>query len=344
MMGLLIVLAGCLVFAHRYLSADSLRRIPRRLLAGSVIWVLLLWGYVALIPAIEVRTLAEPVNVEYLDGKLSLVGYRLPEEPVQPGEEIIVTYYWRTNGFISQNYNLSSRLLFKPTGDLLTQHDLLWSGPPPVVAWMPGTTIRVRNRIMLPDDMPAIGSYWLMTRMWSGPADASVGLPVTATDEWLITPDGVVISETTVILDQFTVLNEAQQPYTFANGLTLAGQHVGALTGGDIEDRQLPLQFWWEASQAQETDTIQLLHLYQGDDYLIFDDEPFQGRFPTTDWPQGLTLEDSWAITLPEDISGEWQIIMGLYDPVTYERVAVTDADGNPQADHLIQIGTVTIE
>lgn len=343
MVGLLIMLAGLLVFAHHYFSANSLQRVPRRLLVGSVLWMLLLWAYMVVLPVVEMHTFAEPVSIEYLDGKLTLIGYRLPEEPVRPGEEIIVTYYWRTNAFIPQNYNLSSRLLYKPTGDLLTQHDLLWSGPPPVVAWMPGTTIRVRNRITLPEDMPVAGSYWLMTRLWSGPADASVGLPVTNTAEWLITPDGVVVDSLAVLSEDEVFLGPAVASYRFADNLWLQSYDFpDALVAGAGE---LPIMLWWRTESAPGRDLTQFFHVFQGDEFITGYDQPlFAGAFPTSDWPDGISVQDTVIMPLPDDLPpGDYQMVTGLYDPATVDRLPVVDHNTALQPDGLVQLGAFTI-
>jgi hypothetical protein len=81
------------------------------------------------------------------------------------------------------------------------------------------------------------------------------------------------------------------------------------------------------------------------ENYVIFDQTPFEGRFPTDDWPAGLQAMDSWTVTLPDDMpAGTYRLQTGLYDVVTQERMPVTAAGGTPVQNASIVLGNITVE
>ena len=55
-------------------------------------------------------------------------------------------------------------------------------------------------------------------------------------------------------------------------------------------------------------------------------------------------MVDTRLITLPADMSpGEYRVHTGIYDPVTGQRVPITDANGDPVPDNSIALGTFTV-
>ncbi|RMF32131.1 MAG: hypothetical protein D6759_08900, partial [Chloroflexi bacterium] len=67
------------------------------------------------------------------------------------------------------------------------------------------------------------------------------------------------------------------------------------------------------------------------------DSEPAENRRPTTTWLPGTPIVDPHAIPVaPDAPPGRYQIEIGLYDPLTGERLPVYDAGGEPVGDHII--------
>ena len=65
-----------------------------------------------------------------------------------------------------------------------------------------------------------------------------------------------------------------------------------------------------------------------GDDAALAqgDGPPLDGRWPTSLWPPGLTLDDNHTVPLPENLAaGTYQLLVGLYDPATGERLRLPD-------------------
>ncbi len=69
------------------------------------------------------------------------------------------------------------------------------------------------------------------------------------------------------------------------------------------------------------------------------DGPPVDGTFPTDRWPAGLIVRDCHTLTVdPAAQPGAYQLIAGMYDPVTGERLAVPDAP-----DDVLHLQTITI-
>lgn len=67
------------------------------------------------------------------------------------------------------------------------------------------------------------------------------------------------------------------------------------------------------------------------------DQFPQRGRISTADWQTGELYRDVFSIPLNNVLNGEYQVVVGWYDPVTGERVTTNDSD------HFV-IGTVELE
>jgi uncharacterized membrane protein len=96
-----------------------------------------------------------------LDDKMELDGYDLAPHPGHPGQDLVVTLYWRALAPMNQDYTVFVHLV-GPDDQLLAQHDgQPWSKVPlPTSTWQPGEELRDEHRLSLPPDMPP-GSYRL---------------------------------------------------------------------------------------------------------------------------------------------------------------------------------------
>jgi 4-amino-4-deoxy-L-arabinose transferase-like glycosyltransferase len=132
------------------------------------------------------------------------------------------------------------------------------------------------------------------------------------------------------------------------------GDGVGGrieLTGIDLAVRQLspgdvvPLTLFWRANQPIERDLKVFVHLLNAEGQLVAqrDSQPVGGMRPTSTWQVDEPIVDRYGVLLPGDLlPGEYQLIAGLYDPVSGERLLVrTSADAAPE-DHLV-IGTISV-
>jgi len=108
------------------------------------------------------------------------------------------------------------------------------------------------------------------------------------------------------------------------------GQEVRLVEVKVIESLQpgqtLPVEFVWQSLQRPQADYNLFLQLLTVDGALIaqHDSPPNGGYTPTSTWLPGQQLVSRHALALPSDLpAGTYQLIAGLYNPATGERLPV---------------------
>jgi hypothetical protein len=97
-----------------------------------------------------------------LGGLVSLVGFDLP---AASGGSLPITLYWRTEGFLDQDYTVFVQLLGadgKPLAQSDAQPD---NGGYPTSLWQPGETVRDSHSLTIPASAPP-GEYRLVAGMY----------------------------------------------------------------------------------------------------------------------------------------------------------------------------------
>jgi hypothetical protein len=110
----------------------------------------------------------------------------------------------------------------------------------------------------------------------------------------------------------------------FDTGLQLIGWQMDK-----VEGEGLCIDLWWQGADALRQDLTVFVHGYGVDDRRVAqaDGPPRQGQFPTSLWKAQDIVRDRHCFSPPpeQDLS---RIEIGLYDPVTLERLAAYDGDG----------------
>lgn len=108
----------------------------------------------------------------------------------------------------------------------------------------------------------------------------------------------------------------------------------------------LVLALWWEALSEPQTSYSVFVHLV-GEDGAIAaqsDAPPAGGARPTTSWLAREILEDVRVLDLPADLPpGDYDVLVGLYDPATGARLPATDAGGARAPDDRAPVATVRV-
>ncbi len=326
-------------YAQRYSGPHNWHRLKRVLVAGATIWLVWLFGRLWILPSVEARLLAEPVEVTYLDGTLSLVGYRLSQEVLSPGDELMVSLYWRTNDFLQDHYIQSLHALTHPDIQSVAQYDTN-DERYPERAWLPGVVVRQDMSLTFPADLETSRSYWLSLRFWSEDRETAI----TQTDRQKLSDDSLVLDSVVAVDRRIQSRPERLAGYEFAEGFTLFGY---TLPESATVGEPLTVSFWWQTQRNIDTELTQFLHLFHqnGEDYTIFDQTPFGGRFPTQDWPRDMQAVDEWTVTLPQDMPpGEYRVHTGMFNVDNQERMPVAGEGGETVPDYSIVLGTLVVE
>jgi hypothetical protein len=121
-------------------------------------------------------------------------------------------------------------------------------------------------------------------------------------------------------------------------GFRLSGKKPDAdipvLAPGDT----LHLSLYWRSNGPTAIPYTVFTHLIGSDGQLYgqWDNQPVRGTYPTTDWLPGESVVDQYEIRVsPDAPAGEYQLMVGLYDPVSGDRLPVQDDSAKPDSDHV---------
>ncbi len=102
---------------------------------------------------------AHAAHVNFADG-LSMIGYEVKPNPVNPGQEFIVNIYWQASRAMTEAY-IGFVHLIGPDGRLVTQDDHeLGRGFYRTIFWQPGEVIRERYVLTLPQSPGGDYTLW----------------------------------------------------------------------------------------------------------------------------------------------------------------------------------------
>ncbi len=105
------------------------------------------------------------------------------------------------------------------------------------------------------------------------------------------------------------------------------------------------LTLYWEASGEVSKDYKVFVHLMDGAGRLVAqrDSEPVGGSKPTTGWEIGEEIVDRYGILVSEGtLSGSYELVVGMYDPVSGERLPIVGQGGWVIGDR-VSLGTVEV-
>ncbi|MBE7471246.1 MAG: glycosyltransferase family 39 protein [Anaerolineales bacterium] len=270
------------------------------------------------------------LNANFAD-TLTLLGYDLPQNRVQPGTAFPITLHWRAERPIGRNlivfnHLLDSNAVQRGGADRIPQ--LYYT----TLLWVPGEIVSDAYDVPVAADAPP-GVYWLDLGLY--PSDQPTfslplfeqGQPVDRNSVRLGPlkiggpPPGVTIP---------TAQPQNSLNLSFSNQITLLGF---TMTGdeGQIVNRKskiVNLKLYWRADFPPPADYTVFIHLLDPAGKLAaqFDQPPANGAYPTRLWDPGEIIADEHLL---QDLSpGRYTLQIGLYNPATGKRLAVS---GSPE-------------
>jgi hypothetical protein len=262
--------------------------------------------------------------------EIELTGYRLDTRRITPGEPLHLTLYWRAVTAIHASSSLTVRLADPATGRIWAQIENPAPGGLKTDFWNAGTQVADRYALTPPIDIPS-GDYALQVAFRAqggGAAPLLVGGGSSGDERFTLAQvyRPPIISELSPTPDQRLSL-------TFSGQIELLGYDVPErLAAGET----LRLALYWHALEPVSLDYKVFTHLLTPDGQLLaqHDSPPANGEYPTTRWRTGEYIRDEHLLVLdPSTPRGDYVLSIGLYDPITGERAAVRDADGNEVAE-----------
>jgi hypothetical protein len=270
-----------------------------------------------------------------------LRGYSLSDYAVDPGAELEVSLYWQVLAPVTHRYHGFVHLL-TPEGDQVSQRDqVAWGIHYPSTAWQVGETILDRYALPIPSGATP-GSRVL-----------SVGLYDEETHDRLAVWDaqGQRAGGDQIILDVHPVIRgpaQYQPPaVTYPVGAQL-GQ-LARLVGYDLAQTShtLEVTLVWEGLAASGWPGYTVfVHLRDDEGGLVaqHDGVPDEGQRPTLGWRSGEFIIDRHILPLEGAPQGNHSLFVGMYDPITGERLPTFDATGAPLPAGEVRLGQVTVQ
>jgi hypothetical protein len=131
--------------------------------------------------------------------------------------------------------------------------------------------------------------------------------------------------------------------------------HLGdavVLKGYDLAPEQpvaggeLAVTLYWQTTGRLSTSYKTFVHLLDAAGTLRaqVDDFPLSGEAPTDSWLPGEALVDRYWLALPPDLSaGAYRLVVGLYDPISGQRLPAVDASGQSFPANAVSLQEVGI-
>jgi len=268
------------------------------------------------------RGVIEPevaLEAVHLAPDLDLVGYDLDREAISPGETIHLALYWHALGEIAHNYVVTIRLM-----DEEGNAAAAWTEEPayPTSNWRAGDLWRDWRDLKTPASLPP-GEYQLTVQL-AGAASltpATLGQVQVQGRARLFEMPPIGHPLVAVVGKEFRLL-----------GYDLAEEYARA---GEV----LHLTLYWQAQTESDVSYAVFTHLLDGNSRIWGqkDSVPGEGALPTTSWAAGEVIVDEYEIEIADDTPpGEYHIEVGMYRPITGQRLPIYGGAGEALGDRIL--------
>ena len=287
---------------------------------------LTIWGYR---PTVYGLGEGRPLNVQ-TDYNISIVGYQYDPARLQPGEDLSLTLFLQATEPAPPPLNAWLRLV--PYND---SQEWVRAVTPIMADWTKGTVVTQIITATMPLDSP-IGAYQLSASLQRQGQESVLAL-YRNNDVHML--DRVELGNV-ILLEEAFVGDAVPIDANFGDQITLLSY---ALT---VQPDALFVDLFWQATQPPTADYVVFVHLLGADEQLIVsqDGPPLDGRFPTTAWRPNDIIPDRHRIPLSPENKGSYQLNIGLYLPITGERLSITSSDGTPVPNNSLTLQIVEIE
>lgn len=254
----------------------------------------------------------QPLAADF-NSELSLLGYTLDDNPMQPGKASNITLFWRA-GQPRDDYTVFLHAV-DPAGERWGQQDAMPGGDSyPTTAWTPGEIILDRHSLALRPETPP-GEYRLVMGVYTWPDMRR--LPARVGDR---VSRAVSLQTVSVLAPQplepaaVTPAHPVEQP--MGPALQLEGYDLNRETVSTGE--RLRVILYW-AVRKRPAEDYQVVLWFRDDDgrrWGEFVEPPLAGTHPTTRWQPGQAWADVHHLTVPADLaSSTYQLEVGLQPP-----------------------------
>lgn len=237
---------------------------------------------------------------------------------LNPGRVWAVEVGWGTTANPEQNYDVQLALVANDGTARQTEVFPL-SLDVPTGRWPANTVAWGYYTLKIPSSLP-YGKYAAVMALVDSRTGAVRGQPV-------------VLEQVTVSRSpcEFPTPSDAVTTNAvFGDALRLQGYQL------DLDGDQLWVTLYWRSERRMEIDYKIFIHVFDPRTFVpVAQDDamPHRWGLPTTFWSPGEMVTDRIPISLEQAPAGIYGVAVGVYDPMTAERLPVVDGGGQPQPD-----------
>jgi len=253
---------------------------------------------------------AQPLHIQFGD-QIILEGYDAPTEPLDPGELVPITLYWRAVQPIDEDFSVATKLFARNEQLLAENNSYPDGGRAPTRNWPVDQIITDRTTLVLSGEV-------------NPPTLAHVEIDLFRLDDELSLLPAMIDGQVVRPMRPFSlVVREAADRSTPPHDLFRFRPLTEQIT---VRDGMLEADIIWEVGQPLDADYQAFFHLSSALDQpplVAADFSPLGGDFPTSYWLPGDQLSDQAILQLPDQaITGDYLLLLGLYDLTTGQRVS----------------------
>ncbi|MBK7915634.1 MAG: glycosyltransferase family 39 protein [Chloroflexi bacterium] len=263
---------------------------------------------------------------------VTLTGFDQASRDYASGDTVHLGVYWQRAAAAKEAYAEAEVGLMDENGRAWQ-----WEYVPlsPERAWAEDGRLRDELALLIPPEAPA-GAYTFYVFNNQGETSHFGGFRLRQRQTTFVNLADVTISRPLDV--------------AFANGIRLLGYDIAnesVAPGGALH-----MTLYWQTDQAVTQPYKVFTHLLgevynaETDNFLWGqqDNEPVNGRRPTTGWRPGEVIIDAYAMPIAANApAGVYTLEIGLYDPITGARLPVVDESGTAVADHVVLETAVTV-
>jgi hypothetical protein len=110
---------------------------------------------------------------------------------------------------------------------------------------------------------------------------------------------------------------------------------------------RVPVVLYWQTTETVADDLSVFLHVLDSAGELVWQDDgaAAHGARPTWSWEAGEVIVDPHTLALPQDLpEGEYQLVTGLYDWQTGQRLSAVTSHGEGLANDQVAVATLVVQ
>jgi hypothetical protein len=278
-------------------------------------------------PPPEADSLDIPVRLDVpLSEELALIGYDVEPDPLRPESDGMLRVWWTALRPLTQPYQVQLELIDGDGHSVFSSLQPISIAPPNT--WQEGQIVAERYPIALDPEVVSSDYRLRFSLVASGGAASTYSAEVGAVR--------VLSRSRTYDLPSVEHLLHMKLGQEIAlRGYTL-DRAVGAAN-------ELRLTLYWQALERVSRRYKVFVHVVDDSGRVVAqqDSDPGAGAAPTQTWLSGEIVTDAHVLNVPS--GGPYELLTGLYDPESGERLPVSDEAQQPVPDSVILLERIQI-